>query len=181
MKKKRFSKQELISLGVLLGLGAAACTVLLLVPPGSPYAKWLPKCMFHQLTGLYCPGCGATRALSAMLHGDVKASLHNNALLFPLLALIAILLIKPGISLKRRVMATVLAVILAFTVLRNIPAAPFTYLAPIPVKRNVQSSSEEPRADGGCQSDQDERGCQQEDPEPAERQSAPGGAVELLP
>lgn len=133
MKKKRFTKQKLITLGVLLVLGAAACIVLLLVPPGSPHAKWLPKCMFHQLTGLYCPGCGATRALSAMLHGDLKSSLHNNLLLFPLLALIAVLIVKPEISLKRPVAITIVAVVLLFTILRNIPVAPFTYLAPIPL------------------------------------------------
>ena len=114
-------------------LGVTACVVLLLVPPGSPHAKWLPRCMFHQLTGLYCPGCGATRALSAMLHGDMKASLHNNLRLFPLLALIAVLIVKPEISLKRPVAVAIVAVVLLFTILRNIPAAPFTYLAPIPL------------------------------------------------
>jgi hypothetical protein len=133
MKKKRFTKQELITLGVLLVLGAAACIVLLLVPPGSPHAKWLPKCMFHQLTGLYCPGCGATRALSALLHGDIRSSLHNNLLLFPLLALIVVLIVKPGISLKRPVAIAIVAVVLLFTILRNIPVVPFTYLAPIPL------------------------------------------------
>ena len=133
MKRKRFTKQEWITLGALLVLGVTACIVLLLVPPGSPHAKWLPKCMFHQLTGLYCPGCGATRALSAMLHGDLKSSLHNNLLLFPLLALIAVLIVKPEISLKRPVAVAIVAVVLLFTILRNIPAAPFTYLAPIPL------------------------------------------------
>lgn len=133
MKKKRFTKQEWITLGVLFVLGVAACLVLLAVPPGSAHAKWLPRCMFHQLTGLYCPGCGATRALSAMLHGDIKSSLHNNLLLFPLLALIAFMIIKPGISLKRPVAIAILAVVLLFTILRNIPFAPFTYLAPIPL------------------------------------------------
>ena len=133
MKKKLFKKQELLTLGVLLVLGAAACAVLLLVPPGSPHAKWLPKCMFHQMTGLYCPGCGATRALSAMLHGDMKASLHNNLLLFPLLALIAVLIVKPQTSLKRPFAITIAAVVLGFTILRNIPVAPFTYLAPVPL------------------------------------------------
>ena len=133
MKRKRFTKQEWITLGALLVLGTAACIVLLLIPPGSPHAKWLPRCMFHQMTGLYCPGCGATRALSAMLHGDIKSSLHNNALLFPLLALIVFLLIKPETSLKRPFTFTIVAVVLGFTILRNIPAAPFTYLAPIPL------------------------------------------------
>lgn len=133
MKKKRFTKQEWITLGALLVLGVTACVVLLVVPPGSPHAKWLPKCMFHQMTGLYCPGCGATRALSAMLHGDVKASLHNNALLFPLLALIVFLIVKPQTSLKRPFAVTIVAVVLGFTILRNIPVAPFTYLAPIPL------------------------------------------------
>ena len=133
MKKLCLKKKELLTLGVLLVLGAAVCIVLLLVPPGSAHAKWLPKCMFHQLTGLYCPGCGATRALSAMLHGDMKASLHNNLLLFPLLALIAVLIVKPEISLKRPVAVAIVAVVLLFTILRNIPAAPFTYLAPIPL------------------------------------------------
>lgn len=134
MKRKRFTKQEWITLGALLVLGVTACIVLLLVPPGSPHAKWLPKCMFHQMTGLYCPGCGATRALSAMLHGDVKASLHNNALLFPLLALIVFLIVKPQTSLKRPFAITIAAVVLGFTILRNIPVAPFTYLAPIPLQ-----------------------------------------------
>ncbi len=133
MKKKRFTKRELVTLGVLLALGAAVCAVLLIVPPGSPRAKWLPKCMFHKMTGLYCPGCGATRALSAMLHGDVKASLHNNLLLFPLLALIVFLLVKPQTTIKRPFAIAIAAVVLAFTVLRNIPVAPFTYLAPVPL------------------------------------------------
>ena len=133
MKRKRFTKQEWITLGALLVLGVTGCIVLLLVPPGSPHAKWLPKCMFHQLTGLYCPGCGATRALSAMLHGDLKSSMHNNLLLFPLLALIAVLIVKPEISLKRPVAITIVAIVLLFTILRNLPFAPFTYLAPIPL------------------------------------------------
>ena len=172
MKKKSFTKQELITLGLLLVLGTAACLVLLLIPPGSPHAKWLPKCMFHQMTELYCPGCGATRALSALLHGDVKASLHNNLLLFPLLTLIVFLIVKPQTSLKRPVAIAIVAVVLGFTILRNIPFAPFTYLAPVPLKDSGQTGSEKTGADDRSQSDQDEHDSQQEKPKSAERQGA---------
>ena len=32
-------------------------------------------CPFHALTGLYCPGCGGTRALAALARGQVLQSL----------------------------------------------------------------------------------------------------------
>jgi hypothetical protein len=32
-------------------------------------------CVFQELTGLYCPGCGGTRALKALLKGDVITSI----------------------------------------------------------------------------------------------------------
>ena len=173
MKKKSFTKQEWITLGALLLLGAAACVILLAAPPGSPHAKWLPKCMFHQLTGLYCPGCGATRALSALLHGDIRASLRNNLLLVPGSITVAILIVKPVVSLNRPVAVAVAAAVIGFTVLRNIPVAPFTYLAPVPL-RQAQTDSEEMEsgADDRGKPDQDEHGGQQEKPESAERQSA---------
>ena len=67
MKKVRFSRLELLALGLFLLAGATACVVVLMFPPGSPRTKWLPKCLFHEWTGLYCPGCGGTRALYALL------------------------------------------------------------------------------------------------------------------
>lgn len=133
MKKIRFTKKELLTLGLLLALAAFVCMVLLIAPPGSPRAKWLPKCMVYRNTGLYCPGCGCTRALSALLHGDLKASLHNNLLLIPASLTAAILIVKPGITLRRPVAIAIVVIIVAFTVLRNIPCAPFTALAPIPL------------------------------------------------
>jgi hypothetical protein len=39
-----------------------------------------PPCMFHQITGLDCPGCGTQRALHQLLHGNFIAALRLNAM-----------------------------------------------------------------------------------------------------
>ena len=133
MKRPRLpDKNELVSLGILCALAAAACTLVLLIPPGGKYAGWLPKCLFHKMTGLYCPGCGGTRALSSLLHGDLRSSLHNNLLLIPSGLILALLTVKRSFIPNRYAVIAIVAVIVVFTVLRNIPCEPFTLLAPIP-------------------------------------------------
>ena len=133
MKKVRFTRQELLTLGLILLAVATACIVVLRFPPGSPAAQRLPKCLFHEWTGLYCPGCGSTRALYALLHGDLKTSLHDNLLLIPAGLTAAALIVRPRIVLRRPVAVAIIAVVVGFAVLRNIPCAPFTALAPIPL------------------------------------------------
>lgn len=39
-----------------------------------------PPCLFHEVTGLDCPGCGAQRALHQLLHGNIIAALRLNAM-----------------------------------------------------------------------------------------------------
>lgn len=39
-----------------------------------------PQCMFHQITGWDCPGCGAQRALHQLLHGSIVAAVRLNAM-----------------------------------------------------------------------------------------------------
>ncbi len=51
------------------------------VDPSSPF---YPKCPFHTLTGLLCPGCGSQRCLHALLGGDWAAAWHFNPLLMTL-------------------------------------------------------------------------------------------------
>ena len=113
---------------------ATACIVVLRFPPGSPAANRLPKCLFHEWTGLYCPGCGGTRALYALLHGDLKTSLHENLLMIPAGLTAAALIVKPRIALRRPVAVAIIVTIVAFAVLRNLPCAPFTALAPVPLQ-----------------------------------------------
>jgi len=45
-----------------------------------PAQSGLPLCMFHAMTGLDCPGCGATRATHELLHGRFCSALQYNAL-----------------------------------------------------------------------------------------------------
>ncbi|SDG42741.1 Protein of unknown function [Lentzea fradiae] len=69
-------------LGVLAA-GAAGAALLLVVDPTKP-GNLLPKCPFNWLTGLDCPGCGATRMVHALLHGDIAGAFHYNAVLLTL-------------------------------------------------------------------------------------------------
>jgi hypothetical protein len=40
-----------------------------------------PRCAFHALTGLECPGCGGTRALHQLLHGRFAEAYRLNPML----------------------------------------------------------------------------------------------------
>ena len=48
-------------------------------------------CAFNHFTGLDCPGCGTTRALTALVQGDFVAAFNFNQLIFfaPLFLVVA--------------------------------------------------------------------------------------------
>ena len=54
----------------------------------------LPECNFYKWTGLYCPGCGDTRAVIALMNGDILLSLRQNALIIVLLLILIVLYIE---------------------------------------------------------------------------------------
>jgi hypothetical protein len=58
----------------------AGCGVLLFVDPNQPGAP-LPPCPLYALTGIQCPACGSTRMVHALLHGDLVAAWHFNAVM----------------------------------------------------------------------------------------------------
>lgn len=58
--------------------------------------SWLPKCMFHELTGLDCPACGNQRALHALLHGDIKKAFCYNQFFIISLPYLFLLFISAG-------------------------------------------------------------------------------------
>ncbi len=97
-----------------------------------------PVCLFHQMTGWNCPGCGGTRSVYALLHGNLALALKDNALFVLLLPVIGLRgawlagqksLGKPvGQFLPANALWLLLAVAVIFTVLRNLPA--FSFLSP---------------------------------------------------
>lgn len=60
-------------------------------------------CLFHSLTGLYCPGCGGTRAVRSLLKGDLRMSFQYHPLvLYTVIVVILEILLKGGGSRKKR-------------------------------------------------------------------------------
>lgn len=102
---------------------------------GNPF----PPCLFHSVTGLFCPGCGLTRAAHALVHLDFARAFEMNALAMVSAPIVALLVarhygrlpdalgerLRPFTSLAFWITAVV-----AFGVLRNLPWAPFSWLAP---------------------------------------------------
>ena len=102
---------------------------------------YLPNCPLYSTTGIYCPGCGSQRATHDLLHLDFMGVLQHNVLyLIGLLFLFyhGIVLIanrffgKPWRSLfyHPKTPIIVLVIIIIFWILRNLPFAPFNWLAP---------------------------------------------------
>lgn len=115
------------------------CTgALALLAAGLIYAVWCKTvgigipCIFHTITGFYCPGCGVTRMCLALLRLDFKAAFYYNPAVFILLpvfgtvaAIDVVRYIKTGSKKNTKaeniVLWAALAVLLVFGVIRNIP------------------------------------------------------------
>ena len=113
---------------VLFICGSAGLVFLYFHPPGS--TPWLPQCLFYRITGFYCSGCGATRALYAALHGNFPEALRYNLLLFPFLIAVCLLLWKPRLALNPWIVWPLSIILVLYWILRNIPVYPFLLLAP---------------------------------------------------
>ena len=116
---------------MLLAGAAALCAmgVLIYFLFDPTQVSIFPPCMFHQLTGLDCPGCGAQRALHQLLHGNFVAALRLNAMFvlsLPLLAWWAPRFItrtwkREPLSINTRWLWVYLAAWILFGVMRNLP------------------------------------------------------------
>lgn len=143
-------RRRLVRVGLLSILAVLAVGVSLFVATNHPNTYvYFPKCQLHSLTGLHCPGCGLTRSVHALLNGDVSQATAYNVLWPVVLPLLAFSFgrslwswawgAEPRRSERKKWMPTwtpylLMALLLVFSIARNIPYHPFTLLAPHELK-----------------------------------------------
>jgi hypothetical protein len=115
---------------LVVGGAAVAALGLVLVDPHEP-GSW-GVCPLYALTGLYCAGCGGLRATHDLLVGDLAGAWAMNplwVLLVPVLLGLWLRWLVRALRTGRRAAAppawvavTVAAVLVAYSVARNVPA-----------------------------------------------------------
>src|SRR5699024_556764 len=123
----RINKKFLLS---LFALGGGIFYLKVFIPVTGIHIP----CLFRYVTGLYCPGCGMTRASLSILDGDIYQSFRSNMLIFiilPLLAIFYVLEHRGKIKASRILIGFMVALTVIFGVLRNIEF--FNWLAPMQV------------------------------------------------
>jgi hypothetical protein len=131
---------------LLAACGCAGASAFLFAVDPSHHAVY-PQCWFYNATGIYCAGCGSTRALHALLHGRILTALHDNALFVSALPVLLFLGGSYALTawqknswprkdvdarkLTQWVIGSML-VMLVFMAARNLPGAPFDLLKPLP-------------------------------------------------
>jgi len=136
-EKKSAPPSPVIFAGIVLAATAVGVGAMVFFFNPSTHGFY-PVCLFHSLTGLNCPGCGMTRALYALLHGNLRLALKDNALF----VLTCAALILAGVRLlglkvnnrsatfivPAKVLWLFLATTFVFAVIRNLPG--FEWLSP---------------------------------------------------
>ena len=115
---------------VVLAAVTAAAATLYRFPP--ELYSFYPVCPIHQFLHIDCPGCGTTRALSALLHGHLVAAIHFNALTtligLPLAFAYAVICLKRSLNsspfrwpaIPRTATVALISLSAAFTLFRNL-------------------------------------------------------------
>ena len=112
----------------------AGSVCLFVLEPGK--STLLPVCPFRLLTGFTCPGCGSTRGMHQLLHGNFAAAFEFNPLLLLALPFLVFALLRysyrvlSGQPIKHNSLApkyiyTIFGVVLFFWIFRNTPLYPF--------------------------------------------------------
>lgn len=125
-------------LAAIATVAVGSVAILSRVDPNTP-GNPLPPCPFYALTGIWCPGCGSTRCLHALVNGDLSQAMAMNPLLvISIIPMVIMALHGAGLWPHRltwmvRLFARPMPwmfLILGYWIARNLPWAPFNMLAP---------------------------------------------------
>ena len=128
--------------GKLVFVFGVICVLLFVLFVFNPAdGSFYPPCLFHELTGLYCPGCGSLRAAHQLLHGNLPAAFGLNPMLVLSLPFLGYWFISryvhagrnrnsAGFIIPAFMIWLILLIIVSYWILRNLPFYPFTLLAP---------------------------------------------------
>ena len=93
------------------------------------YTPFIP-CIFHEVTGLFCPGCGISRMILSLFKLDFYQAFRYNVLLFILFPFIVLLIIdalyciiknkKPIYKkINNKFWIALIIILILYTVIRN--------------------------------------------------------------
>ena len=133
MSLDEIAKKRLTALLIWISL-AAGSVYLLIFEPGR--SGFFPPCLFRTLNGFTCPGCGSTRGLHRLLHGDIIGAFEFNPLLVVSLPFLLFALIRytnaavtgqpfNAHRINAKYIWMMFVVIMSFWVFRNTPLYPF--------------------------------------------------------
>ena len=118
--------------------GGVAYTVAAHPTGGDAFSS--PTCIIKMTTGFDCPGCGGTRAFWFLMHGNIAAAARSHIMAVFAAPYLVYMYIAwtwnlvsrgrklPALRLSPLTISIFLAVWAVFSVLRNLPWAPFTWL-----------------------------------------------------
>lgn len=118
-------------------MGAGAYVLAADPTDGNAFAT--PTCLVRLTTGFDCPGCGGTRAFWYVLHGNLPAAARHHALFVFALPFLLYMYVAwavgsvfgrklPTLRVSPKAIGLFLGAWAAFTVVRNLPWSPFTWL-----------------------------------------------------
>jgi hypothetical protein len=121
----------------MLACMGGAVGYTLLSHPERADAGAAPTCLLKLTTGFNCPGCGGTRAAWYLLHGNIPAAARHHAIFTFAVPFLIYMYVAwagrrlfdwklPQLTISPRVMVGFMIVWGVWSVLRNLPWAPFT-------------------------------------------------------
>lgn len=123
---------------LVVGAGAGGALVLVLFWFDPSQYGFYPTCLFHKTTGLLCPACGSLRAMHQLLHGHLATAFHFNPVLVLSLPFcvwfLGVYTVRRSkdqpmnLALPAKWIWLLAAIVLAFSIWRNLPGSPFAVL-----------------------------------------------------